>query len=421
VKVLWFTNTPCSAVEQLGMNLNSGGWLKSLEEELHKLPEVELSICFYSYQHYEPFTYNGTQFYPVLRKGKKDKIRRWIKRIFNNGTNDKHEIKELLEVIQLINPDIIHVHGTEDNFGLVQYQTNIPMVISLQGLLNPYVEKYYAGIPHYISSRHEGIIPKLLVSSINQTFELFLKDADREKRILKNARFIIGRTDWDRRISSIMAPRCKYYIGNEILRTAFYESSWSKKQFDNTIKIVTISSNALYKGFETIVSTAQVLKQNTNFSFFWTVIGLDENSSVVKLVKKWKDIQFSDINIQLRGSINENEVVEILLKSDIYCQTSHIENSPNSLCEAMILGMPIIATNAGGTSSLIKDKEDGILIQDGDSYSIAGAILELSFDFLRSNKYGESARNKAGHRHSRDSIRTTIIEIYKDIIDSVKI
>lgn len=40
---------------------------------------------------------------------------------------------------------------------------------------------------------------------------------------------------------------------------------------------------------------------------------------------------------------------------------SHIENSPNNLCEAMILGMPCIATDAGGTSTLLSNMKDGLL------------------------------------------------------------
>ena len=50
-----------------------------------------------------------------------------------------------------------------------------------------------------------------------------------------------------------------------------------------------------------------------------------------------------------------------MLKSDIFVSASHIENSPNNVAEAMILGMPCIATFAGGTSSYIEDNKNGIL------------------------------------------------------------
>lgn len=415
LKVLWFTNTPCSAVEKSGMNLNSGGWLRSLEEELNKVPEVELAICFYSYQYLEPFKFNGTQFYPVFRKGKKNKISRLIKRIFSAGNDDEREIKELLKVIELFKPNLIHVHGTEDNFGMVQYSTNIPVVISIQGILNSIAEKYFSGIPYSIVSCHESVLYKLAAASIGHDFRQLKKYAERERRILMNAKYIIGRTDLDRRITSVLAPESMYFVGNEILRSQFYENIWSKKQFGETIQIVTISNSALYKGLETIVSTAQILKENTDLKFVWKVIGLSGVSNIVKIVKKWKGLNFQNLNIQLLGSQNEKDIIETLLRSDIYCQTSHIDNSPNSLCEAMILGMPVIATVAGGTSSLLKDKEEGILIQDGDPYSLAGAIIELSGNFPKAREYGNAAYTRALQRHNGEFVKEEYLKIYKII------
>jgi glycosyltransferase involved in cell wall biosynthesis len=116
--------------------------------------------------------------------------------------------------------------------------------------------------------------------------------------------------------------------------------------------------------------------------------------------------------------MQEEEVVQILLDSDIFCQTSHIENSPNSLCEAMILGMPIIASLAGGTSSMLKNNKEGLLIQEGDPYSFAGAILELSNDFIKAKTYGQAAKLLATQRNGENSIKNHYVEIYKEIYSS---
>jgi glycosyltransferase involved in cell wall biosynthesis len=99
----------------------------------------------------------------------------------------------------------------------------------------------------------------------------------------------------------------------------------------------------------------------------------------------------------------------------MYVMASHIENSSNSLCEAMILGMPCIATYAGGTASLLKDNEDGILIQDGDPWSLSGAILELYNNPQKAVDYGKNARNKALIRHDKERIATDLLAIYRTI------
>jgi len=417
MKVLWFANTPCSAVGKLGMNLNSGGWLRSLEEELNKVSEIELAICFYTSQNLVPFKYNCTKFYPVLRRGRKSKISRFIKR-FLYSSDDEHEITELIKVIKLFNPGLIHVHGTEENFGLVQYFTDIPVVISIQGNLNSITEKYFSGIPYSIATSNESLLYKLACASIRHSFSQLKKYAERERKILINAKYIIGRTDWDRRITSVLSPNSIYFAGNEILRSAFYGNIWNKSQFGDTIQIITVSKSSMYKGFEAIVSTAKILKENTNLKFVWKVIGLGEKSNIVKIVRKWKGVNFGNLNIQLLGAQSENVVIETLLGSDIYCQPSHIENSPNSLCEAMILGMPVIATFAGGTSSMLKDKKEGILVQGGDSYSLAGAIIELTCNFKMARELGDAANIRATQRHNTKSVKEEYLEIYKIIINS---
>lgn len=418
MKILWFTNTPCSAVEKIGIELNSGGWLRSLEEELKKVPEVELAVCFYTSEKYESFNYKGTCFYPVLRKGMNSKLSRFINRILPSPNRDETEVKGLLKVIAQFTPDLIHIHGTEDNFGLIQFHTNIPTVISLQGILSPYSEKYFAGIPFQNALDNEGLFPKLLASGLRKSYSQFQKNTLREQRILADAKYIIGRTDWDKRVTTVLAPFSNYFVADEMLRPTFYEKKWENNQFGDTLKIVTISGDVLYKGFETILSSAQILKSKTNLKFEWRVIGLNKSSNIVKMVLKWKRLKLANFDIKLLGSKNENEIAEILLDSDIYCQTSHIENSANSLCEAMIVGLPIIATFAGGTSSLLKDKEDGILIQEGDSFSLAGAIKELSANFLQAKQYGESARNKAVQRNERIKIREEYLNIYSKVLGS---
>jgi hypothetical protein len=182
MRVLWFSNTPCSAVAKLGINLNSGGWLRPLENELKKEPEIELAICFYTYQKLEPFYFNSTQFYPVLRQGKKSKLNRYIRRFYFFGVNDDFEINELIKVIDLFKPEIIHVHGTEDNFGLVQFYTNIPVVISIQGIISSITEKYFSGIPYRIAVCHENIFNKLALAGISHNFRQLEKNAERERK-----------------------------------------------------------------------------------------------------------------------------------------------------------------------------------------------------------------------------------------------
>jgi len=102
----------------------------------------------------------------------------------------------------------------------------------------------------------------------------------------------------------------------------------------------------------------------TNFE--WRVAGISNNDLIVKVVKKFLKSLYPKSNLILLGKLSELELINNLLNSNLYVMPSHIENSPNNLCEAMMLGMPCIATCVGGTASLINNNDDGVLIQDGD-------------------------------------------------------
>ena len=415
MKVLWFAISPCGAAVKLQPTLNIQGWLSSLEEVIAQRSDIELSVCFYWNERLDPFRFKNTTYYPIYRKGNKSKYFKVINRALHNSYNNQKEIPMLLDVISKVNPDIIHIHGTEENFGLIQKFTNIPVVISIQGILSPYIEKYFSGIPQASAYLHEGLIDKLLFRSTNYAFNEMSIRAKRERDILLSSNNIIGRTNWDKRVTRLLAPNSKYFVGNEILRPTFYNVTWSKQEYNKCIQIVTIISSGLYKGLETIVKTAEMLKRHTKLNFKWIVVGQEESENLPKITKKWLRIQYKELNISLVGSKNEKELCNILLESDIYCHTSHIENSTNSVCEAMLIGMPIITGFVGGTDSIINN-EQGILVQDGDPYSYAGAIAELAGNFELATRYATNARRIALNRHDKGVINNLLVDVYRLII-----
>lgn len=81
-----------------------------------------------------------------------------------------------------------------------------------------------------------------------------------------------------------------------------------------------------------------------------------------------------------------------------------------------MIGMPVIASYSGGTSSLLEHEKDGILYQDGDPYVLAGAIVELFQGKNKAIEYGSSARKKAFCRHDKNRILNELISGYNSII-----
>jgi len=417
MKVLWFTNTPSLASEELKDKNNIGGWIASLETEVAKVEDIELGVAFHFEVSVERnFTIGKTNYYalpfPILSKGHKRGIfSRWRHKIEPTSI-----ISQYLEVINQFNPDIIHVFGTEQAYGLIIDKVKVPVVIQIQGNLSVYEKKWFSGVSNYNILRHSNIKTLVFAYGIWHLFFLFKKRAKRERELMKNCKNIIGRTDWDRRVTRILSPNSRYFHCDELLRTDFYTSKCWEDSYHTRFILHSTLSAINYKGVETILDTAFLLKKDNLIDFEWQVAGLNGNEELIQIIERTYGKKFLNASIKFLGNLNPTSLIKSLIGADCYIHPSHIENSPNSICESMLLGVPVIATFAGGTSSLITSGVEGILIQDGDPYSLAGAILELINDHDLKMRFSTNSARKARERHDKSKVLKDLVNIYNTIL-----
>lgn len=420
MRVLWFANTPCEASEYLtGQKVKSGGWLYALCEQLKAQSGVELHVAFFWGKALKAFAYKDVMYHPVERVGAETVWGRYVNRVKGqySDVDDKRELERCKQIVREISPDIIHVHGSEETFGLIAQDESIhvPVVLSIQGLLNAYRVKYYSGISKNDLKHGEALLKRLLMDGVNGRYRNFCRRAKREANFFKSLRYVIGRTLWDRRCALALNPNAVYFTVNEILRPEFMQALWQKHAENQHFVLVSTISSGVYKGLEVVYHTAKLLT-DLHFSFVWKIIGLSADDETVGIVEKSSTLHASAIHIELLGSCQADEMIPIMLQSDMYVQVSHIENSPNSLCEAMAMGMPIIASYAGGTSSMLENGKEGVLIQDGNGYELAGAIMEAKQDYTNAIKMGEAARRRALNRHNPDNVVKELMKVYMNIL-----
>ena len=415
MKVLWFSNSSAAAYEE--KIKGTGGWMEALDTALQTKVELHVASLYPSRQ--EVFVNGRTCYHPIysgniILKSIKQRLRLQKK---------KDYLKQYLDIVEQVKPDIIHIHGTENSFHQIIDKIDIPVVVSIQGNLTVYAHKFFSGFHgKYLGTKTSKLNVKSLFlgrTSFRDGYENMRFMCQLEQRNLMHARYIIGRTDWDKRITRILAPNSQYFVGNEILRDSFYQNIWKSKMDNNKIVIHTTNSNNYYKGFETLCYALSLLN-SIGVDVEWRVAGVNADSAIVKITKKMLGSKYPKKGLVLLGSLQENELVRNLMAANMYVMVSHIENSPNNLCEAMILGMPCLATLAGGTNSILKDKEEGIIIQYGDPWSMAGAILELHKNPKMALKYGERARITALKRHDKETIVNNLIQTYEIIIKETK-
>lgn len=396
-----------------------GGWIESLEKELTKVHNIKLGISYNVYDVEDgSYTTNNTTYYPVSKTKPKNKIIKIVEG-WNHKSQLMSDMKPYLDVINDFKPDVIHIFGTESEFGLLSSFTEIPCLIYIQGILNVITRKWFSGLSPFEVFKHSSKLSILKGRGFYHDYYKSTKAARREEIIYKTNKFFIGRTDWDRRISSVLSPGSTYFHCDEIMRSVFYQNEWISKSQRETFTIISTTRKAIYKGLETILEGAMYVQRFfPKYKFKWRVAGVRNTDEVSILIARKLNVRFGEVGISLLGPLSEEELVTEMLQADLFVHPSHTDNSPNSICEAMLLGMPIIATYAGGIPSLILDKEEGLLIQDGDSIALAGAVLELYHNQEYSILLGENARKKAMTRNDPARVIKELLGIYNEVINN---
>jgi glycosyltransferase involved in cell wall biosynthesis len=324
-------------------------------------------------------------------------------------------ITSLLKVISDFNPDLIQIFGSENFLGLIIKLQSKPVILHIQGYASVCAAKWFTGFSKWEQVRYAGLKDLILFRSSFREFLCFRKKVVTEEVILRNCKYFMGRTNFDRRISALVAPGSKYFQCEEIIRNEFSENHWNFK-LQKEIRCISILRGTTYKGIDLLIKALLILKRYSDLSCNIKICGVSDDERIVKMIKKKFKKELIPGDVEYLGKLTAYELVKQLCSSNFYIHPSYVENSPNSICEAMVLGMPIIAVNAGGISSLIKDDVEGILIQEGEPYSLAGAIVSLTKDYEKAKLLGYNARIRALKKHNPKDIISNLLDVYNTII-----
>ncbi len=292
--------------------------------------------------------------------------------------------------------DLIHVHGTEHQYEHSVAGLRIPVIISIQGILYEYL--------------------KVLKPAINARFISWGIGSIYEKRgITKNVNFS-GRTDWDYNSIKHLQPHLRYFKIWEMLREQFYEAAGS---FD--YKINFLGKNLLFVGGtndikgirEALVVMDKLIPQ---FSYVkMRIAGTVDKSVIERIISKESLIRIKPtIHLEFTGHLNETDLIRYMKDSFILFHPSWIDNSPNSICEAQMIGLPVLATDVGGVDSLINHEDNGLLCEL-DAREMLKQILNLSKNSELYKKLSVNSSQMATQRHDRNSIAQSWLKAYHSI------
>lgn len=122
------------------------------------------------------------------------------------------------------------------------------------------------------------------------------------------------------------------------------------------------------------------------------MVGPDKDGSL----KKAKIIaEEKKLNVKFTGHLQKAAWIKLSTDYDIFINTTHFDNMPVSIIEAMALGLPVFSTNVGGLPLLIEDRISGILVNDDDAPKMAEEIDFIIQNSAESAKLSGAGRLKA--------------------------
>jgi glycosyltransferase involved in cell wall biosynthesis len=394
MKILWITNTlfPDICKE---LNIQTpvvGGWMFSGAQALLEANNhIELAVAaLYDGDILKEVTINEITYFLVPN---------------SNSTTLKNYWKD---VNSSFAPDVVHIHGTEYPHGLAYSNAcgNSNVVVSIQGLVSIYERYYYGGIKEKELLRNTTLRDYLRLDTIFIQRQKMAMRGSLEKVMIQSVDHVIGRTSWDKAQCWAVNSHANYHFCNETLRNEFYQHSWD---INNCEKHSIFLSQAHYpiKGLQQVIKALPIILRD----FPDTKVYVAGNNFVTK--SGWRLNGFAKyINalmqangvadkVRFTGVLSEEEMSKKYLSSHVFVCPSSIENSPNSIGEAQLLGVPCVASYVGGIADMITDGETGLLYRFEEVEMLAASVCEIFSEESLAFKLSENAKRAAAIRHDK--------------------
>jgi L-malate glycosyltransferase len=413
VRVLWVIGFPLPQVARYLGNkpIPYGGWVSSMIPHVENVPNLKLGVamrCPVSKP--QELVIGSVRYYLVPECGPKGQ--------------DVRE-RDCKTVLDEFKPDLLHVEGTEFAHARTFLRAwQGPHVVSLQGILNAHGPYHYGGLPigQMLASMRptDAVVAAALVARKRR----FNKRVKAEAATMQMAKYFLGRTTWDRAHAHEMNPAATYYSCRRVLREPFYQYEWDIRAIERHSLFVGNSVSPL-KGAHFAVQALALLKRD--FPDVKLVIAgpdahrpsISEYKSIVgypaylrRLIKRLR----LQNNVEFTGPLQADRMAQAMCSAHSYVLCSTIENSPNTLAEAMALGVPSVSAFVGGASDMARDGEEALFYRDNDPALLAWQVKRIFESDALAEQLSMKARRRALAAHDPARNAHELVLAYHDIL-----
>ena len=413
MRLMWLCNLIPGAIRQaVDGTGGSGLWMDHVLSDLRKDPTLEIRVLC-----------RGDR----TAEGAVDPHLSYL--VFQEPV--QHHYEENLETVfsealREFRPDVIHIWGTEYGHTLAMMKACRKedclsrTAISIQGLCGIYARHYAEGVPLEIQ-RGSSFRDFVRRDNILDQQQKYVIRGQFEAEALGLARHVLGRTHWDKACMEYLAPQAQYHLCRETLREQFYQGQWDYHSCRKH-RIFASSLEVPLKGFHYLLEAfCQVLKKYPDATLAVPGENFLTTDKKQRLRQQTYHAYLADFarkhhledKITFLGRLSPEEMKQAYLDCNVFVLPSTIENSPNSLGEAMLLGVPCVAADVGGVTSMLEHEKEGLVYQSSASYVLAHNILWLFDMEADAARFGDAAAARARRTHDPKANMETLLSIYQ--------
>ena len=412
-RILWTSNIDLPAVaEDLGQKPTPfGGWISLMTGRLATRPEFQVGVAMRSESKtFRRIDKGGISYFALPMQ------------------QDRFDVaqRDVDQTLADFAPDILHVEGGEMRHARRFLSTwKGPRLLSMQGVLNGYAPYELGGVP--ILSMLNPLRPQIALTALAllaQKQFSFLPRLSHERDTMRMANHIMGRTLWDRAQAKALTPGARYHHCARILRDVFYAKRWAGPEAEPHSIFIGNAASAR-KGAHVVVEALSLLVRDYPNATLY-VAAEDPRQTSRKSLRKYFGYQVYLLHlvrkfgledrVRFTGVLSAGAMADRMAKSHVCVMASIIENSPNTLGEAMILGVPTVCAYAGGAPSMARDEDEVLFYRADDAAMMALQVRRIFEDRTLAERISAAARQRALQTHDPERNLSDLIAAYRTIL-----
>ena len=279
---------------------------------------------------------------------------------------------------------MIHVHGTEEGYGLAALDVGVPTIVSIQGIVQ-------------------------LCACVSPSI-FFRLQAPIERHIIRKSKYFGTRTEWANSFIRGLNSTARIYDLPEAVDEVFFK----ERVQQSTQNVLIVGSVVQRKGLEEALEAMSLIVAKYP-SAKLLVVG-DGPPDYLNALKERALSAGTAHHVEWLGPKTVEEIVALHGLSALLIHPSHIDNSPNSVAEAMVSGLPVVASDVGGIPSMIEHSVTGILVEPRNPRQLAEAVISLLHNEPERGRLANRAKEVAFERHLPSKVAKKTLSVYADII-----